>query len=62
MQVAVDLDGELGRGAEEIEDVHTNWMLTAKDRTVRQTPPQPRPEHHFRLGHRPAKTLGPLQS
>ena len=37
-------------------------LLAAKDRSVGQASSQPRPQHHFGLGHRPTKALGPLQS
>ena len=62
MQVAVDFHGQPCRGAKEIEGVHTQWMLTAKDRTVGQASPQTRPEHDLGFGHCPAKALGPLES
>ena len=54
VQMAIDFDGELRCRAEEIENVHAKWVLAAKDRTVGQASPQPRPKHDFGFGHRPA--------
>jgi hypothetical protein len=57
---AVDLHGEPSAGAEEVEDVGADGMLTAEDETVQLTSTQFLPEQDFGQGHLAAKSARAL--
>jgi len=61
VQMTVDLDGQSGGGAEEVEDVDAYWMLTPKAGRTWRTSSKARPEHDLRLGHDSPQKLGSLE-
>jgi hypothetical protein len=60
MGCAVDLDRELRRGTEEIEDVRARGMLVPENEHAWPAPLQARPKHEFRRGQGSAKSLRAL--
>ncbi len=56
MHSAVDLDRQLGWGAEEVEDVGTDWVLAAEVRAARHTLAKVGPQGRLGRRHRAAET------
>jgi hypothetical protein len=55
---AIHLNGELGRGAIEVRNVRTYWMLTAKLMPSQPVAAQTRPKPRLGRAHWPTQAFG----